>query len=75
MKKTKVDELGRVVIPRSFREELNFECGSSVLITMENNSVVIRLERSVCKKCGAFVDSDKPFPLCKNCIETIKNNY
>ena len=75
MRKTKIDELGRVVIPISFREEMKLESGSVVIITVENNSVVIRGENNVCKRCGDFVEGNRAFPLCNRCVKIIKNSY
>ncbi len=75
MKKPKIDELGRVVIPKPFREALNLEEKSEIVITLENNSVVIRPEKTVCKRCGTFVKCDHDFPLCKDCLEAIKKDY
>ena len=75
MKKTKVDKLGRIVIPISFREELDIQCGSMVVVRLENNSVVVRAERNSCKRCGDFIEENQKFPLCMACIEEIKNSY
>ncbi len=75
MKKPKVDDLGRIVIPKPFRKELKLENETPVVITLENNSVVIRPERTVCKRCGTFVECDHDFPLCQNCVEKIKKTY
>ncbi len=75
MKKPKVDDLGRVLIPKPIRRELNLHSESEVVITLENNSVVIRPEKTVCRRCGIFVKCDHDFPLCKACIEVIKKTY
>ena len=75
MKKTKVDALGRVLIPKPIRNKLNLKSESEVVITLENNSVVIRPEKTVCKRCGAFVKCNHDFPLCENCVEIIKKAY
>lgn len=56
MKKLKLDDLGRIVIPKPFRKELNLENESPVVVALENNSVVIRPEKAVCKCCGIFVE-------------------
>lgn len=75
MKKLKLDDLGRIVIPKPFRKELNLENESPVVVALENNSVVIRPEKAVCKCCGIFVECDRDFPLCQKCVEKIKKAY
>ncbi len=75
MKKAKIDNLGRIVIPKPFRKELNLESGSTVIVTLEHNSIVICEEHVCCKRCGAIVESANEFPLCEACIETIKQIY
>lgn len=75
MKKPKLDNLGRVVIPKPFRKELNLQEGSTLVVTLENNSVVIRPEKTTCRCCGSFVESNQNFPLCKDCVEQIKADY
>lgn len=44
--KLKLDDLGRIVIPKPFRKELKLENESLVVVTLENNSVVIRPEKN-----------------------------
>ncbi len=74
MKKPKLDKLGRIVIPKPFRRELNMQEGSTLVVTLENNSVVIRPEKTTCKRCGSFVESNQKFPLCKDCIKELKED-
>ncbi len=75
MKTVTLDKLDRIVIPKQFCKELNMKAGSPVVITLENDSVVIRPEKITCKHCGAFMESYQKFQLCKDCIEEIKKNY
>ena len=75
MKKATLGTNGRFVIPKSFRRELNMQDGASLVVTLEDNSVVIRQEQIVCKCCGTFVENNQEFPLCNDCIEEIKKNY
>ena len=44
----KIDNLGRIVIPKDIREELNIECKKEVKITIENNKIIInRIEKNI----------------------------
>ena len=75
MKKAIIDKQCRIVIPAPFRKQMKVEEGSAVFITFENNSVVIRSEKTSCRRCGGFVESNDTFPLCEACIDKIKKTY
>ncbi len=75
MKKAIIDTQGRIVIPAPFRNQMKIDEGSAVFITFENNAVVVRAEKTSCRRCGSFVEGDNAFPLCKTCIEEIKKIY
>ena len=75
MKTVTLDKLDRIVIPKQFCKELNMQAGSPVVITLENDSVVIRPEKITCKHCGCFMESYPKFQICKDCIEEIKKLY
>ena len=75
MKKAILDQQCRIVIPAPFRKQMRIEEGSPLFITLENNAVVIRAEKTSCRRCGSFVDSEKAFPLCSACIKEIKDSY
>ena len=75
MKKAIIDQQCRIVIPAPFRKQMRVGEGSAVFITFENNSVVIRSEKTSCRRCGSFVEGDNAFPLCTACVEEIKKTY
>ena len=61
MKTVTLDKLDRIVIPKQFCKELSMQAGSPVVITLENDSVVIRPEKITCKHSGCFMESYPKF--------------
>lgn len=72
MKKTVLDKLDRVVIPKDFCKELNLSPGSPIVVTMEGGGVMIRSEQMVCRLCGTTIDYDRELLLCDSCIAKVK---
>lgn len=72
MKVVKIDSLGRIVIPISFREALGIKPDSELITTLQNGSVLITPKISICRICGNPV-SNKKCPLCDACILNIKS--
>lgn len=56
MKVSKIDKLGRIVIPIENRKELNLEYGSLVEITCEDEQVIIKPRVQKCKLCSKYID-------------------
>ena len=75
MKNKGVDNAGRIVIPKKYRDSLSLGENTPVTIAVENGAVIIRPIANCCKLCGSFIDSNNTFPLCKGCINEIKNSY
>lgn len=50
----RIDELGRIVIPKEYREILNMQSGSCLAMTVQDNKIVIKLaeDTSKCDACG-----------------------
>ena len=75
--KRKIDATGRLVIPKTLREELGIETGCDLDLSAdkEKGLLILKKERAVCLSCGA---EDELFPLangkflCKNCLAEIK---
>lgn len=67
------DQLGRVVIPKEWRDELGFETGSLVDINKVGNKIIIQKHEETCIVCGNKPDltiRDKKF--CRECYNYIK---
>ena len=73
MKKTKIDKLGRIVIPISYRKELNITTETDIIIECNKSIITISPSSSICKICEKSLDSDSSLPICKNCILKIKS--
>nr|DAJ09143.1 MAG TPA: stage V sporulation protein T [Caudoviricetes sp.] len=62
----KVDELGRVVIPKELRKNLGIEEGDLIEISLKGHDVILRkASQKCCTACGQVVDLKDKF--CRNC--------
>ena len=69
-----VDKMGRVVIPKEIRSQLNIKNDvDSFEIFMEGDKVILQKYNPTCVFCNSFVDvvSSKDDMVCKNCIEKL----
>lgn len=72
--KRKIDELGRVTIPKIIREELGLDAGTPLEIREENGKIIIGRPNTICCFCGVQeIDVKSKIPLCKDCIEKVKS--
>lgn len=69
----RLDNLGRVVIPKEMRKLLNVEEKDFVRIIKQNNSIIIKKYSRSCMICGKEKDIKeyKGICLCSKCIEQI----
>jgi len=72
----KVDDLGRVVIPKELRRTLGIENGDPLEIFTNGNQVVLQKYVPGCNVCGL---ADAPIDqvingtrICSNCVELIR---
>ena len=73
----KVDELGRVVIPKEIRYNLNILEKDSVEIFTDGYKVVIQKYEPTCCFCGASgkLSNYKEKLICKSCINKIEKIF
>ncbi len=69
---SKIDKLGRVVIPISYRQALNIKANDSLSFSLEGGAVVIRPTKQLCRLCGTTVQEHGELSLCGACIERVK---
>lgn len=71
----KVDELGRVVIPKEIRENLEILEKDPVEIFVDGNKVIIKKYNPTCCFCGETkkLSIYKEKLVCRNCINKIAN--
>ncbi len=73
----KIDELGRIVLPKNIRIPMGIETGDSVEIFTDGERIILKKFQSACIFCGEAEDvvyyKDKR--ICAACIENIKAGF
>ena len=72
---SKIDNLGRVVIPKSIRKALNIEHNDEISMHVDGESLIINKENKDCALCGSKEIKHhigNKF-LCDQCIKNIKD--
>ena len=71
-----IDELGRIVIPKEMRTQMDIACGDPVEISTEGNKIILSKFSPRCLFCGedANVSLFKGKKICKSCIAEIKSS-
>ena len=69
----KIDQLGRIVIPKELRNTLEINDFDPIEILMDNDNIVLRKYRPSCIFCGNndYVTSYKGKLICHYCIGII----
>lgn len=71
----KIDETGRIVLPKPFREALDLFEGDNVEIVLEDGYITLKKTQDICSFCGGTdITLFKGKPLCKACISEIKKS-
>lgn len=72
----KVDELGRIVIPKETRDKLSIHIGDSLEIFYDEESIYLKKYTPGCIFCGDISDTIyyKGSCICKKCFEDLKNH-
>lgn len=70
----RIDELGRIVLPKDFRKRLDIALNSEVELKLENECLVITKVHDECIFCHSHDDliEFKSKKICKNCINSLK---
>ena len=73
----KVDELGRIVIPKEIRNQFNIQEKDPVEIFTEGNSIVLKKYEKSCLFCGSTkkLDTFKGRLICHKCMEGITKKF
>ena len=69
---SRLDDLGRIVIPIKIRESLNLKSNSKVDIAMSNGRVIITPCDKICRLCGCMIKDTAKIQLCDGCISNVK---
>ena len=71
----RVDDLGRIVLPRELRKILNIDPRDSLEIFMDGDTIILRKYEPQCIFCGQAngVRTFKSKNVCENCMKEINN--
>lgn len=72
----KVDQLGRIVLPKETRRIFNIEEGDPLEIFVDGESIVLSKYQPSCIFCGEATDivEYKGKKVCKKCLQELKGN-
>ena len=70
----KIDNLGRIVIPISYRKALGLNNEDSVTVSLENGNIIISAKKHMCAICGKILEHTADIRICQDCIKSIKEN-
>jgi transcriptional pleiotropic regulator of transition state genes len=70
----KVDELGRIVIPKELRRNLSIDRKDPVEVFVEGDKIILRKYNTRCSLCGSEEQLEKVLDvdICKKCIDDIQ---
>ncbi|NRT71407.1 AbrB/MazE/SpoVT family DNA-binding domain-containing protein [Clostridium beijerinckii] len=72
----KLDNLGRIVIPKEIRYVMGINCGDSMEMIQVDNQIVVKKYSKGCIFCGSNNSNVefKNLPVCKECKEALKKD-
>lgn len=70
----KIDDLGRIVIPREIRRVFSIEEGDPMEIYTDNDSVILKKYEPACIFCGGAdeITEFKGKKICHDCVQSVK---
>lgn len=70
----KIDEMGRIVIPKSVRQALSVETGDNLQFFIDGDGIVMKKFSTACVFCGSGDDLSEFMGkyVCSNCISNLK---
>ena len=68
-----IDELGRVVLPKPFRQKLGIKKHSRVCLVLDEETIILSLADNKCLLCGSTEQINHEFRVCNQCIKNIKS--
>ena len=70
----KIDEIGRIVLPKEMRNELGWHSESDITVTQQGDCLILRSSQNSCFACGKTVNIvpiHNKF-ICQTCIDKLK---
>ena len=71
----KVDNLGRIVIPKELRTKYGLTDGADITFEDLGVGILVKACDGLCRLCGNPVESESETPLCRICIEKILKEH
>jgi len=71
----KVDELGRIVIPKELRGTLDIGAGDAIEIYVDEEQIILKKYEPACVFCGEArnVINHKGKNICESCLSELRN--
>lgn len=72
----KIDEMGRIVIPKSVRQALSIETGDNLQFFIDGDGIVMKRFSTSCVFCGSGDDLSELMGkyVCKSCLSSLKQD-
>ena len=73
----RIDELGRVVIPKEMCRTLYISSGDPLEFSIEGENIIIKKHHPICALCGGVGNlcEYKEKLICSECLSDLKKNY
>ena len=68
----RIDDLGRVVIPKEIRKDLDIREGDPLFIRASERLIVMGKHKTLCAYCRVEISELSEFPLCDSCLEKLR---
>ena len=72
---SKIDKLGRIVIPINYRKKYGLSDGASIDFLDEGEGITVKPSAPYCKLCKSKIDEKSALPLCESCIKEVVKKY
>lgn len=71
----KVDQLGRVVLPKELRKSMDIKTEDPMEIFVEDGNIVLRKYEPICVFCGntGNITTFKEKNICSECMKNLRN--
>lgn len=71
----KIDELGRIVLPKEIRDTMDIKSGDGIEIFVSEDKIILKKYEPSCIFCGNAdnVEFYRGKLICRDCLENLKN--
>ena len=68
----KVDNLGRIVIPKELRKKYGLNIGAELAFEDAVDGILVKASDTACRLCGGKLEKAYEIQLCRECINKVK---